>query len=301
MGLSLLPPIECLIPDKKEVLEEVMKENLKGKRRQTRPELLKDWQAVNQEEGIEDLFSQVEKHFEKQRKTQLPPEELHYKSFFGLGEVKNGKVFRKIRKINADVEIIRHSYFEPEALSKKQRNFLERKVKIKIRLLALHLSQPVLDRIGLVCGKRYNPVSKVLTVTTDHYNTKFQNTLHAFRLIRGIITDALQMDPCFVPFSDLELGDNYESILQDEEIHLNDATPREFVNWYTTYSERGIPRSPHFFEANQGLGLFDLPSEYYANKRQEYLNTKYDLTANKDKSVLFRFPWSSTLNSSSKL
>ncbi|KAL6077817.1 ATP citrate lyase subunit 1 [Balamuthia mandrillaris] len=84
-----------------------------------------------------------------------------------------------------------------------RRNFLERKIRLKVLVPLLGLKPAVEQRLVSLVGPRYDPSTGILTIVADRQPTKEQNAQHAKMIFRELLKEAFMADPQFVPLDDL--------------------------------------------------------------------------------------------------
>jgi hypothetical protein len=80
-----------------------------------------------------------------------------------------------------------------------RRRFRERKMKMMVKVSALKLPPPVLERFKGLAGSRYNPETDVLTLVSSLFPTKTDNKFVVKRRLRQLLEEAWKADPNYLP------------------------------------------------------------------------------------------------------
>jgi len=278
----------------KDILRQSSKEN-------ERIEALRTQQSLKNREHIGYLRNPYHDVISKLKKG----EKVDSVPSFGLGMsvfTADGKEKRRLNGIKFDIEIVKHKIIEPNTMSKFRKGFVERKVLLRVRVDRLNLSPVSKERLLSIVGPRYNSETGILKLVGDSFPNKQQNTTYVFHLLRQLLNDAMQVDPCFVPFSDLEskATDALVDVKLDA-IKAKDVTPL-----------KASPRNPfarflirsRFFDKHHG-GAPDSAKrnrlETFADKKAAFDSSLSEPTAvdPATKWIFFRFPWFPFANKSS--
>ncbi|KAF2073962.1 hypothetical protein CYY_004749 [Polysphondylium violaceum] len=89
--------------------------------------------------------------------------------------------------------------------------WINRKVILRVNIAAFNLPQVVEQRLADLTGKRYNPITKVLTLVCDNQKEQSDNKFQAKRLFNEILYESCLADPNFVPTKPIAITATEES------------------------------------------------------------------------------------------
>jgi hypothetical protein len=78
-------------------------------------------------------------------------------------------------------------------------DFLQRKVKLKVKVKALRLSEAAKERLLSIVGLRYNKKNDILSLVADVHPHQSWNKNYVRRLLQALLSEAWKADELYVP------------------------------------------------------------------------------------------------------